>query len=556
MSRLPSSESSAGGVGYAELHCLSNFSFLRGASHPEELVARAAELGYSALALTDRNSLAGVVRAHQAAKEHGLHLLIGAEITPLDAPPVVLIAPNRSAYGRLSRLITRGRRRAAKGECELYLEDIADLAEGLIAIVLAGAGDDVPLPDGPLPDGRGSDLCGRGSDLRTPPPSRGRVGRGSFGRQPRPSPNPSLRGRGVPSGPRTLSIAKSLNSTTSEPIAQLRAYRDIFGERLYLAAELAYDQPDDVRLARLAELSRHVSIPLIAANNVHYHIPERRYLQDVLTCIREQCTLTTAGTRLFPNAERHLRPRDELARRYAGYEAVLARTVDVARQCTFTLDELRYEYPHELVPAGRTSMEYLAALVWDGARERYGERHAGTQARRHGGTGGQRDIGTEGHRNEEIAPAGSSCLRASVPPCLPPPIQQQLERELSLIAELNYEHYFLTVWDLVRFARGRGILCQGRGSAANSAVCYCLGITAVDPARIELLFERFISKERNEPPDIDVDFEHERREEVYQYIYNKYGRERAALTAEVITYRPRSAVRDVWQGAGAVARSG
>ena len=517
MSRLPSSESCAGGVGYAELHCLSNFSFLRGASHPEELVARAAELGYSALALTDRNSLAGVVRAHLAAKEHGLHLLIGAEITPMDAPPLVLIAPDRAAYGRLSRLITRGRRRALNGECELYLEDITDLEEGLVAIVLVGAGDDVPLLAVPLPYGRGSDFEDRGPDT---------------------------------SGPRTLSIAQALNPTISELHAQLHAYRDIFGKRLYLAAELAYDQPDDIRLARLAELSQRVAIPLIAANNVHYHIPERRYLQDVLTCIREQCTLTAAGTRLFPNAERHLRPRDELARRYAGYEAALACTIELARQCTFTLDELRYEYPHELVPADRTSMEYLAELVWDGARQRYGDRHEGTEARRHGGAEGQRDIGTEGHRNEEIAPAGSSCLRAYVPACLPPPIQQQLERELALIAELKYEHYFLTVWDLVRFARKRGILCQGRGSAANSAVCYCLGITAVDPARIELLFERFISRERNEPPDIDVDFEHERREEVYRYIYNKYGRERAALTAEVITYRPRSAVRDVGKALG------
>ena len=419
--------------GYAELHCFSNFSFLRGASHPEELVARAAELGYAALAITDRNSLAGVVRAHLAAKEHHLHLLIGAELTPIDAPPIVAIAPDRAAYGRLARLITRGRLRTPKGECALRLNDIADLADGLLAIA---------LPPTPL----------RAS-------------------------------------------------------APLLAYREIFHDRLYLAAELIYDFPDDVRLAGLAELSRVTNIPLVAANNVHYHIPERRYLQDVLTCIRSQCTITEAGTRLFANAERHLRPRDEITRRYADFPEVPARTVEFAERCTFNLDELRYEYPHELCPPSTTPMQYLTRLTWRGARRRY-------------------------------------------PQGIPDKLRQNLAKELSLIADLAYEHYFLTVWDLVRFARRRGILCQGRGSAANSAVCYCLGITAVDPARIDVLFERFISRERDEPPDIDVDFEHERREEVFQYIYNKYGRERAGITAEVITYRPRSAVRDVGKALG------
>jgi error-prone DNA polymerase len=403
---------------YAELHCLSNFSFLRGASHPEELVERAAELGYDALALTDRNSLAGVVRAHRAAKEHGLHLIIGAEITPVDAPPVVLLAPDRAAYGRLSRLITRGRLRSPKGGCALRLVDVAELGPGLIAI--APPGDECDDPHS-----------------------------GPYG-----------------------------------------AYRDIFGDDLYLGGELAADTPDAVRLGQLAALSQQTGIPLVAANAVHYHAPERRYLQDVLTCVREKCTVATAGRRLFANAERHLRPRDEIARR-----------------CTFSLNELRYEYPHELVPAGLTARAHLAELTWAGARERY--------------------------------PGG-----------LPDKVRRLIEQELALIAELKYEHYFLTVWDLVRFARGRGILCQGRGSAANSAVCYCLGVTAVDPARIDLLFERFISRDRNEPPDIDIDFEHERREEVFQYIYDKYGRECAAITAEVISYRPRSAVRDVGKALG------
>jgi error-prone DNA polymerase len=423
------------GPAYAELHCLSNFSFLRGASHPEELVEQAAELGYAALAITDHESLAGVVRAHTAAKQRQVHLLIGAEITPTDGPPVVLLATDRPAYGRLARLITRGRLRVPKGQSELGTGDVLELSEGLIAIAI--------------------------------PPANPGVG-----------------------------------SSPSGSLDRLDEYRSVFGDRLYLAAELAYDVPDAVRLAQLAELSHRLRIPLVAANDVHYHVPQRRYLQDVLTCIRHQCTLAEAGGRLFANAERHLRPRDEIGRRYAGYEDAVARTVEIAGRCTFALDELQYEYPHELCPRGVTAMRYLTDLTWAGAARRY-------------------------------------------PDGLPERVRSQLERELALIAELKYEHYFLTVWDLVRFARGRGILCQGRGSAANSAVCYCLGVTAVDPNRIEVLFERFISRERNEPPDIDIDFEHERREEVFQYIYNKYGRERAGITAEVITYRPRSAARDV-----------
>ena len=439
-------------IGYAELHCLTNFSFLRGASHPEELVERAAELGYAALAITDRNSLAGVVRAHRTAKEHGLHLLIGAEITPVDAPPIVLLAPDRLAYGRLARLITRGRLRTRKGECEIHLKDIAKLAPGLIAI---------------------ADCASLIFDCQSP----------------------------------VSNLQSSIvNHQSLRPFpSSLHTYKSIFAGRLYLAAELNCALPDEAQLARLTEFSQYTGIPLVAANNVHYHVPERRYLQDVLTCIRQPCTLAEAGHRVFANAERHLRPLSEIGRRYAGYPQLLARTLEIAGQCTFSLDELRYDYPHELCPAGMTAMEYLTRLTWAGAAERY---------------------------------------RSAIS-SLPADIRHKLESELFLIAELKYEHYFLTVWDLVHFARSRGILCQGRGSAANSAVCYCLGITAVDPARIDLLFERFVSRERNEPPDIDVDFEHERREEVFQYIYNKYGRERAAITAEVITYRPRSALRDI-----------
>ena len=446
---LPASDSPrppAGGVRYAELHCLSNFSFLRGASHPGQLVRRAAELGYEALALTDRHSLAGVVRAHEAACECGLHLLIGAEIHPVGADPLVLLAPDRAAYGRLARLLTRGKLRTSKGRCEIHLDDIAELAGGLIAIALTTASGDQPP-----------------AETDSPTAAAGTLSR----------------------------------------------YKDIFADRLYLAVELDRRLADETRLRRQADLAARVGVPLVAANNVYYHAPQQRYLQDVLTCIRLGCTLAQAGTRLCQNAERHLRPLDEIARRYRGYEAALARTVEIARRCTFRLDELRYEYPHEVCPAGMTPIEYLRRLTWAGAARRSGLR------------------------------------AADAPAALPAALRARLEAELNLIAELGYEHYFLTVYDLVRFARSRGILCQGRGSAANSAVCYCLGITAVDPRRIDLLFERFISRERAEPPDIDVDFEHQRREEVFQYIYRKYGRERAAITAEVITYRPRSAIRDV-----------
>jgi error-prone DNA polymerase len=461
---------------YAELHCLSNFSFLRGASHPEELVARAAELGYAALALTDQASLAGVVRAHLAAQEHNLRLIVGAEITPVDAPPVVLLAPDRAAYGRLSRLITRGRLRSPKGQCELRLADVAELGRGLVAVVLSAerhAGTKLrPTEEGGRRRHEERWYSHEHTDGRSPPL--------------RACVPPCLR---------------------AFPLRALYDYRDLFRTDLYLAAELGHDVPDDVRLAQLANLSRRTHIPLVATNAVHYHVPERRYLQDVLTCIREKCTVASAGQRLFANAERHLRPRDEIARRYAGHPELLRRTLEIAQRCTFRLEELRYEYPHEICSPAQTPTQYLAELTWQGARQRY-------------------------------------------PDGVPDKVRRLVEAELVLIADLRYEHYFLTVWDLVRFARGRGILCQGRGSAANSAVCYCLGVTAVDPARIDLLFERFISRERNEPPDIDIDFEHERREEVFQYIYDKYGRERAAITAEVITYRPRSAVRDVGKALG------
>lgn len=428
----------ASSVAYAELHCRTNFSFLEGASHPDELVAAAAALGHTALGITDRASLAGVVRAHVAAKEAGVKLVIGAQIEPSDASPILLWASDRAAYGRLSQLITLGRREAPKGECHLTLDDVARFADGLLAGVLL-----------------------------------------------RPTPQ-------VPGLVRE---------------ADLNAYREIFADRCYAIAELLGEQNDRDRLQQMRQLSRRAKVPLAAANDVHYHVRRRCPLHDVLTAIRLGCTVAELGSRRFPNAERHLKPPAAMLELFREAPEAIERTVEIAARCTFSLDELRYDYPEELCPAGQTPHEHLSRLTWEGARQRY-------------------------------------------PEGIPSKVRELIEHELKLIAELRYEAYFLTVWDLVRFARRRGILCQGRGSAANSVVCFCLGITSVDPERIDVLFERFVSKERNEAPDIDVDFEHERREEVIQYIYDKYGRDRAGMTAEVITYRLRSAVRDVGKALG------
>jgi error-prone DNA polymerase len=418
---------------YAELHCCSNFSFLRGASHPEELVERAQALGYSALAITDEASLAGVVRAHRAAKALGLPLIIGAEFRLADEDfKLVLLAQNRAGYGNLSALITLARRRAAKGDYHLTrgdLEAVGDFSSGAVPDCLA-----LWMPGANATPADGRWLAGR------------------------------------------------------------------FPGRAWLAVELHAGPNDAVRLASLLALAGASGLPALAAGDVHMHLRGRRPLQDTLSAIRLNTTLFAAGHALFPNGERHLRTRLRLSRLYS--PELLAETLNVATRCTFSLDELRYEYPEEVVPHGQTPAAFLRAEVEKGLARRYG---------------------------------------ASVPSS----VLGRVEHELALIGELAYEPYFLTVYDLVNFARGQGILCQGRGSAANSAVCYALGITEVDPARSNLLFERFISKERGEPPDIDVDFEHERREEVIQYLYAKYGRERAALAAALITYHIRGALRDV-----------
>ena len=415
---------------YAELQVTSNFSFLRGASHPEELVGEAAALGHAAVAIADRNTLAGAVRAHEAAKRADIRLLVGARLDLADAPSLLSFPTDRTAYGRLARLLTIGRRRAPKGECHLGLADVIAHGAGQVMIAVA--------PD--VPDAAFAGVLGK--------------------------------------------------------------LRDHFKKRLYLAVQNLYRGDDTRRLAALSAIAEDCRVPLVATNDVHAHVPARRALHDVLTCIREHRTLFDAGFRLHANAERHLKPADEMARLFRGRPDVVARTLEVAGACRFGLDELRYEYPVDPVPGGRTPLDELVRLAWAGAAERYAD-------------GVPEKVGT------------------------------QITHELTLIGDLDYAPYFLTVHDIVRFARSRGILCQGRGSAANSAVCYCLGITAVDPSRIDLLFERFVSAERDEPPDIDVDFEHSRREEVIQYIYAKYGRRHAGMTATTIRYRAKSAIREV-----------
>lgn len=419
---------------FAELHCLSNFSFLRGASHPEELVAQASALGYSALAITDECSVAGVVRAWQYRREHelSLKLIVGSEFH-LDDLYFVLLAPTRLAWTQLCRLITQARSRARKGEYELLTSDLT-------------------------PDALNECLC-----------------------------------LWYPCGVAQLDAAGYELLQPASP------------ERLWVANSRHLEPNEDELYSYRQRLAQRLKLPEVCTNQVHMHIPERQHLQDTLTAIRHGCTIQTAGYRLFINAERHLRSRQRLQQLYD--TAAIMQTQEIAKRCVFELSELRYEYPAEIVPEGLTAAAYLRQLTRAGERRRY--------------------------------PAGT-----------PLKVQRDIAKELNLIIELRYEHFFLTIEDIVRFARQQGILCQGRGSAANSAVCFCLGITEVDPAQVTLLFERFISRERNEPPDIDVDFEHERREEVIQYIYQKYGRHRAALTATVISYRSKSAIRDVGKALG------
>ncbi|MBB1609277.1 MULTISPECIES: error-prone DNA polymerase [unclassified Pseudomonas] len=414
---------------YAELHCLSNFSFQRGASSASELFERAARLGYRALAITDECSLAGIVRAWQAAKECKLALIVGSEVRIEAGPKLVLLAENLAGYQNLCRLITHARRRAEKGSYRLLREDLEAGLDGLLAIW---------LPDAPT-DTDGTWL------------------------------------------------------------------RERFPQRLWLGVELHRGADDSSRLqALLAQATRH-GIAAVACGDVHMHSRGRRALQDCMTAIRQHLPVSEAGAYLFPNGERHLRPREVLAELYPAQ--LLEETLRIAGRCSFDFEQLRYQYPRELVPEGHTPKSWLCQMTYAGIRRRW----------------------PEGARKKVL---------------------KRIGKELLLIAELEYENYFLTVHDIVQFARSQGILCQGRGSAANSAVCFALGITELDPSRSKLLFGRFISRERNEPPDIDVDFEHERREEVIQYVFRRYGRQRAALTAVVSSYRGAGAMRDIAKALG------
>ena len=421
---------------YVELQTTSNFSFLKGASYPEELVHRAVELEHKAIAITDRNTLAGVVRAHLAARETGIKIIVGARLDFTDSESILCLPTNHAAYSRLTRLITLGRRRAPKGECYLSIDDFLNAQKDQIIVILSQSQCDLD----------------------------------------------------------------HLSFTLSR-------FSGVMGDRCYLSLQNFLEYGDTRRIALLDNLASKVNVSTVVTNDVHYHDLTRRKLQDTLTAIKNRCTIDNAGYKLFVNAERHLKSADAMSALFPNHKEAISRTVEIAERCSFSLDQLVYEYPDDGAPPGTTPQKYLTDLAWAGAQDRY--------------------------------PSG-----------IPDKVCLQIKHELQLIDELSYANYFLTVHDIVQYARNRGILCQGRGSAANSAVCYCLGITAVDPTKIDLLFERFISAERGEPPDIDVDFEHERREEVIQYIYKKYGRERAGLAATVIHYRGRSGMREVARAMG------
>ncbi|PZR20159.1 MAG: error-prone DNA polymerase [Flavobacterium psychrophilum] len=428
-------------MSYTELQTTSNFSFLRGGSHPHELVEQAAALGYKAVAITDHNTLAGVVRAHVAAKKAGIRLIVGCRLELLDGPPLLAYPTDKESYARLSGLLSLGNRRAEKGKCHLYKADVYNYASGMRFIALP---------------------------------------------------------------PLSLNEAFDFDEDYKKSLGE---YYDNLGSALYLGISRSYQANDNKRLYRLWQLSESLGIKLVATNDVYYHEPARRQLQDVLACIREKCTIHSAGFLLYQNAERYLKPEEEMHRLFRQYPEALEAAGEIASACQFSLDSLTYIYPEEITSGGRTPQEELVMLTWQGAHEKFGEQ-------------------------------------------IPEKIAETIRYELEFMERKNYASYFLTVYDFVRFARSRNILCQGRGSAANSVVCYCLGVTSVDPSKFKVLFARFMSDARDEPPDIDVDFEHERREEVIQYIYDRYGRDRAAIVATVTQVHWRGAIRDVAKAMG------
>ena len=413
------------GARYVELQCTSHFSFLRGASSCDELFAQAARLGIEALAIVDRNSLAGIVRAHEAARTTGVRLIVGCRLDLHDGPSVLVYPTDRAAYARLCRLLSLGKGRSGKAKCRLDWSDLVAFSEGLIAVLVPGEADE----------------------------------------------------------------ALTLH---------LRRLNESFGDRAYMALVLHRRPNDALRLHVLSNLAVEAGVPTVVTNDVLFHIPARRILQDVVTCIRHNVTIDELGFRRERHADRYLKPPDEMARLFSRYPGALARTIEIAQRCRFSLDELAYQYPEERADPALTAQQTLEKLTWEGAALRY-------------------------------------------PDGVPDKVVANLEHELQLVETLKYAPYFLTVNSIVRYARSQDILCQGRGSAANSAVCFVLGITSIDPEHHNLLFERFVSQERREPPDIDVDFEHERRETVMQWVFDKYGRDHAALCSTVIRYRAKGA---------------
>jgi error-prone DNA polymerase len=485
---------------YAELDAMTNFSFLEGGSHPQELVDQAKVLGLNAIGVADRNSLAGVVRAHAAAKTARMRLLIGCRLTFLDGTELIVYPRDRPAYGRLCRLLSIGKSGiAASPSPERSLgEGDPEGVEGALPPHPAGR-QSPSVASRQLPQ-RGSSLALVAANDSEPLPAKEKIPKGecrlTFEQA-------CALGQGL------IALARAPAVADAAFEARLLAWRRAWPDDLYLATAPLHRGDDRARLAQLAAVAERAGAPMVATNAVLYHHFERRPLQDVLACIREGATIDQAGFRLQAHAERHLKPPAEMARLFRGYEEAVARTQDIVEACTFCLDELAYEYPDEPVPPGKTPQGHLQDLTFKGARQRF-------------------------------------------PDGVPTKIVQTIRKELRLIRQVKYAAYFLTVHDIVAWARAepRKILCQGRGSAANSVVCYCLGVTSVDPTQQDVLFERFISKERSEPPDIDVDFEHERREEVMQYVYRRYGRHRAAICATVIHYRPRSAIREVGKALG------
>jgi error-prone DNA polymerase len=482
---------------YAEIAVTTNYSFLRGASQPNELVREATLHGYAAIGIADRNTMAGVVRAYAAVNElkekFGMapKLLVGARLVFVDGTPDILAYPtDRAAYGRLCRLLSAGKLRAAKGECILRLSDLLQWQEGLLLVV---------MPSHPAREESQGDPFKKAWS-NAPKKNNKNVIPAKAGIQNAAAENVvrvSVRAHQTP-----RRWVPAFAGMTSEFVELLRKLLFIAPGRVWLGASMPYRGDDRRRLQQFANIAQDAGVPLIATNNVLYHAPERRALHDVVTCIREHRTLDEVGRLLEPNAERHLKPPEEMAALFREMPEAITETIRFAERIQFSLDQIKYNYPDEPVPKGKTAQQHLEDLTWAGAASRY--------------------------------PGG-----------VPGKVRETLEKELALIAQLEIAPYFLTVHDIVGFANKREILCQGRGSAANSAVCYVLGITAVNPTEVDLLFERFVSQERREPPDIDVDFEHERREDVIQDVYKRYGSERAALTATVICYRPRSAIREV-----------